>query len=91
MHRLFDQPFPFLSTDFVQVARDESRYEIGIKIPKVSHLTMETVDGRQIDTRPHDPVMLAEDTDWGEQDSLANIPRKTMPTWVKALHLKDGE
>ena len=70
------------------VARDESRYEIGIKIPKVSYATMTEVMTREIDTRPCD-LFSAVDTDWGEADSLANLPKKRVPTWVKALQMGD--
>lgn len=77
-------------TDTVQVARDESRYSIGIPcVARVSAKSMDTVDGRQYDLRecaPSDDV----DWNWGEQDSLANIPRKTVPTWIKALS-DDGQ
>lgn len=79
-----------------QVAVDESRYSYGIKLPKVSYLTMEG-DTRAADAelaaRECQPssVFVAADTDWGEQDSLANIPRKKVPSWVKALSLKANE
>ncbi len=73
----------------VQVAADESKYSIGIPcIAKVSHKSFETVMTRTIDARecaPSDDV----DWNWGEQDSLANIPRKTVPTWIRALHCDD--
>ena len=73
----------------VEVARDESKYSIGIRIPKVSYASFTEVMTREIDTRecaPSDDV----DWNWGEQDSLANIPRKTKPTWIRALS-DDGQ
>ena len=72
------------------VARDESRYEIGIKIPSISFASFTEVMTREIDTRPCD-VFAPSDLHWGESDSLANIPRKTMPSWLRALNLKDDE
>lgn len=74
----------------VQVARDESTYSIGIKIPNVSFASFTEVMTREIDTRPCDDFAPS-DLHWGESDSLANIPRKTMPSWLRALNLKDDE
>lgn len=73
------------------VARDESRYEIGIKIPKVSYASFTEVMVREIDTRPCEDFAPS-DLHWGESDSLANIPRKTVPTWIRALsHVDRGD
>lgn len=71
-------------------SRDESKYSLGIPcVARVSAKSMSTIDGRQIDRRecaPSDDV----DWNWGEQDSLDNIPRKKVPTWIKALS-DDGQ
>lgn len=86
--RLIDATFQLEQP--TQIAVDESKYSVGIKIPKVDHTTMSTAEGRVIDARecaPSDDL----DWNWGEQDSLANIPRKKVPTWIKALNLKDDE
>lgn len=72
------------------IARDESRFEVGIRDIAISHKSFKDVMIRVIDDRPGAPLMAA-DEDWGEQDSLANIPRRTMEPWVRALTLKDGE
>jgi hypothetical protein len=79
-----------------QVAVDETNYSYGIRLPRVSYLTMvgdSTAADREIEARECQPssMFTTADTDWGEQDSLDNIPRKTMPTWIKALHLKGDE
>jgi hypothetical protein len=68
----------------VQVAHEERRARrFGGWNASISAKDFKVLDYRVIDTRPCDPLM-ASDCDWGEQDSLANIPRKTMPSWVKA-------
>jgi hypothetical protein len=90
MHRLFDHP---LSIEQAQIAVDETKYSYGIKLPRVDFRTMEG------DTSASDAAIMARecqpsdesDWNWGEQDSLANIPRKKVPSWVKALSLKDNE
>lgn len=82
-------PFPLARP--ILVRRDESKYELGIPcIARVSAKSMVDVDGRQFEQRecaPSDDV----DWNWGEQDSLANLPRKTMPAWIRALSLEGQE
>lgn len=74
----------------VLVARDESRFEVGIRGIAISYKSFTDVMTRVIDERPGEPLSCA-DEDWGEQDSLANVPRRTMEPWVRALTIKDGE
>jgi len=93
MRIVFDRP---LSVEQTQIAVDESRYSYGIKLPKVSYLTMEgdtSAADRETEARECQPssMFTPVDTDWGEQDSLANIPRKKVPSWIRALSLKDNE
>lgn len=86
--RLFDNTIPLEMP--TQVALDESKYSIGIRaVSRVSWKNFTEVMTREIDTRecaPSDDV----DWNWGEQDELANIPRKKAPTWIRALS-DDGE
>lgn len=83
-----DESHPFPLSRPIQVARDERSFRYGIKGLAVSAKSMVDTMVREIDTRPADPGD-AEDWNWGEQDSLANIPRKTMPTWVRAAQQCD--
>jgi len=86
--RLFDNTIPLEMP--THVARDESKYSVGIPcVSKVSYKSFTEVMTREIDTRecaPSDDV----DWNWGEHDELANIPRKTVPTWIRALS-DDGQ
>lgn len=66
------------------------RFMIGIPGARLSWKDFREEDGRVIDTRACD-AFSPEDTDWGEQDSLENIPRTKQPAWVRALSLKDDE
>lgn len=69
----------------VEVVRDESKYSIGIQcVSKVSFKAFTEVMTREIDMRECAPSTDV-DWNWGEQDSLANIPRKNQPTWIRAL------
>lgn len=80
----------------VQVAHDESRYSIGIKLPKISFTSFSDTVTKTFDDRPDAVIaaslapMTAADTDWGEQDSLANIPRTKTPGWITVLQM-DGD
>lgn len=74
-----------------QVALDESKYSIPVPgLAVVNYAAMDTVDGRQLASRADDAPSDDTDADWGEQDSLANIPRKTRPSWIRALS-DDGQ
>lgn len=57
-----------------------------VRLPTACHRDFRTEMVRAIDSRPCAPL-AAEDCDWGEQDSLANIPRRGQPSWVRALAL----
>lgn len=67
------------------VARDESRAVRPLGIRVNWNMRAETVDGRQFAPRPDPLTLAAVDTDWGEQDSLANIPRARQPAWLRAI------
>lgn len=68
-------------------SRDEQRKSLGGWTPKAS---FERVEFRAIDNRPCEPVSAA-DSDWGEQDSLANVPRAKSPAWVRTITLEPGD
>lgn len=57
-----------------------------VHLPTTCHRDYRTEMVRAIDSRPCEPL-AAEDCDWGEQDSLANIPRQKQPSWVRAIAL----
>lgn len=81
--RLFDNTIPLEMP--THVASDESKYSVGIPcVSKVSFKGFTEVMTREIDSRECAPSTDV-DWNWGEQDSLANIPRKTCPTWIRAL------
>lgn len=70
----------------VQTVRAEQAARPLVHLPTTCHRDYRTEIVRAIDGRPCDPL-AAEDSDWGEQDSLANIPRRGQPSWVRALAL----
>jgi hypothetical protein len=53
-------------------------------LERVSYKSFKTVMARSIDDRPCDSIRPA-DSDWGEQDSLANVPRQKQPLFVKLI------
>lgn len=70
------------------VEEQRDTFTIGIPcIAKVSAASFTDRIGRTIDSRPCEAFSAA-DTDWGEDDSLANVPRKSQPTWIRALFTK---
>lgn len=77
-------------TETAIVARDSSRFSIGIKGIAISAQDFTDTMTRTIDDRPCD-VMASADVDWGETDSLGNIPRTTKPGWLRALAMPDGD
>lgn len=84
----FDTSLPDVAA--VQIARDESRFAVGIKLPSVSFATFTDTMIRTIDSRPCD-LLAPDDEDWGEDDSLANIPRTTRPGWLTLLQMDGAE
>lgn len=66
------------------VQRDESRAIRPLWVKVNWNCRAEDVDGRQFAPRPA-LELGADDTDWGETDSLANVPRVTQPAWLRAL------
>lgn len=70
------------------VEEQRETFEIGFKCTsQVGIASFTDRIGRTIDTRPCE-AFGADDTDWGDTDSLANVPRKTQPTWLRALLTK---
>lgn len=67
-----------IKVDWNILARDENRW------CKENRVSNPTLAGQPF-------PMPAEDTDWGEQDSLANIPKQTQPSWLRALNLDEPE
>lgn len=69
----------------VLVQRDESRAIRPLWVKVNWNCRVEDVDGRQF--APGTMLTLtADDVDWGEVDSLANIPRVPQPGWLRALN-----
>lgn len=67
--------------DTVQVARDESKFRYGWDI-SIDHRSFVCSMGPRPAVDSHAWDALAAATDH-EEDSLANVPRKKMPTFVK--------
>lgn len=83
----FDTLLPYAA---VKIARDESRFAIGIKLPSISFASFSETMVRTIDSRPCD-LLAPDDENWGEIDSLTNIPRTTRPGWLTLLQMDGAE
>lgn len=69
-----------------------SGWSVGIRcLERVNASSFTDRAVRDFDTHPCD-AFAAADADWGEpMDSLDNIPRKTQPTWIRALLTKGDD
>lgn len=86
-------PFsPFEDTVFygAHVRDPDGRWTYGIKGASRSACDYTDVEMRAIDAGPT-ADLAHDDAIWGDQDNLANVPRATMPGWVKALRMEAGE
>lgn len=79
----------FITTEIVHEARDERQFKHSWNA-NISARDFQVLEFRAIDSRPCD-AYASDDTDWGEQDSLANVPRAKLPAWVRALALTTDE
>lgn len=75
----------FITTEIVHEARDERQFKHSWNA-NISARDFQVLEFRAIDTRPC-AAIAPDDTDWGEQDSLANVPRAKQPAWIRALAL----
>lgn len=83
--------FPLPQITIFEEDRDRKpRFSHGFKGAVLSWKDFREEDGRPIDTRACDSFR-PEDTDWGEQDSLDNIPRTSQPAWVRAMSEPKGD
>jgi hypothetical protein len=74
------------------VQRDESRAIRPLWVKVNWNCRAEDVDGaRNLAPGPMQLALAAEDTDWGEADSLANIPRVAQPAWMRAVLTTEPE
>lgn len=76
---------------FLEMEAELTRRLLALRVlGSVSRMLFMTTDGKQIDSRecaPFDPA----DADWGEQDSLANVPFAVWDRDKRADYLSTGK
>lgn len=78
--------FPDITaTEIVHEARDERTFKHSWKAD-ISARDFKVIAFRPIDDRPSEDF-APDDANWGEQDSLANVPRAKQPAWMRAMAL----
>lgn len=79
-------------TQIVHEARDERQFKHSWKRAAISARDFQVLEFRAIDSRPC-AAFTTDDADWGERDSLANVPRAKSFPWIRAMTLgtNDGD